>query len=126
MFFHQLAMWLAQLEQPDGGAVQQAAQQEAESGSSIFTFILPMMLALLVMMLLMRPRKTDTKHKERLKDLKKNDRVVTAGGILGTVISMREDTNYVTLRIDESTNTKLQILKSSIVKVIDDEEKKSD
>ncbi len=126
MFFHQLAMWLAQLEQPDGGAVQQAAQQEAESGSSIFTFILPMMLALLVMMMLMRPRKTDTKHKERLKDLKKNDRVVTAGGILGTVISMREDTNYVTLRIDESTNTKLQILKSSIVKVIDDEEKKSD
>ncbi len=126
MFFHQLAMWLAQLEQPDGGAVQQAAQQEAESGSSIFTFILPMMLALLVMMMLMRPRKTDTKHKERLKELKKNDRVVTAGGILGTVISMREDTNYVTLRIDESTNTKLQILKSSIVKVIDDEEKKSD
>ena len=55
-------------------------------------------------------------------DLKKNDKVVTAGGILGTVVNHRSDAEYVTLRVDEASNSKMQILAKSIVRVVSDED----
>jgi len=113
---------VAQLESgggtPAGEAAGETVQQAPKSG---LTFLIPMMLALLVMMLLMRPKKGNPEQTAKLAELKKNDRVVTAGGIIGTVLSIREDNNYVTLRIDESTNTKMQVVKSSIIKVLGDE-----
>lgn len=121
--FYSFMFWVAQLESDTGGAAGEAASGAAEQTSrpSGLSFLIPMMLALLVMMLLMRPKKGDQQQRQRLSELKKNDRVVTAGGIIGTVMSIREDNNYVTLRIDESTNTKMQIVKSSIIKVLGDE-----
>ena len=119
--FDSLMMVLAQLEQ-DGAATessevaQEAAAEASEGG--LFQFLLPMML---VVMLLMRPKKGDQQLKQQLAELKKNDRVVTAGGIIGTVSQIRDDANYVTVRIDESTNAKMQIVKTSIVKVLGDE-----
>ena len=122
--FDSLMMVLAQLEQ-DGAATESseiAEEAAAEaSGGGLFQFLLPMMAAMLVIMLLMRPKKGDQKLKQQLADLKKNDRVVTAGGIIGTVSQIRDDANYVTVRIDESTNAKMQIVKTSIVKVLGDE-----
>lgn len=88
-------------------------------GSMQFFFLI--IAATVMMMLLMRPKKVDQDQKNRLAGLKKNDRVVTAGGILGTVISVRDDNNTVTLRVDEASNTKIQILKTAISKVLVDE-----
>ncbi|MDG2013107.1 MAG: preprotein translocase subunit YajC [Pirellulaceae bacterium] len=122
--FNSLMMFLAQLEQDGTTAAASEAGQEAAaeaSGGSMFQLLLPMMAALLVIMLLMRPKKGDQQLKKQLADLKKNDRVVTAGGIIGTVSQIRDDANYVTVRIDESTNAKMQIVKTSIVKVLGDE-----
>jgi len=48
--------------------------------------------------------------------LKKNDRVVTVGGIVGTVVSARDD--EVVVRVDESSNTKLTFVRKSIQRVI--------
>lgn len=118
---HSFLLLVAQLESDAGGAAdvaQEAAEAAPRSGLS---FLIPMMLALLVMMLLMRPKKTDQAQAQRLSEMKKNDRVVTAGGIIGTVLSIRDEQNFVTIKIDESTNTKMQIIKSSIVKVLGDE-----
>ena len=127
LFFHHLFGWWAQLEPKGGGdAVEKAAEADSKSSPFGLGFFLPMMLALVVMMLLMRPRKGNTKQKERLKTLKKNDRVATAGGILGTIVTAREDTDYVTLRIDESSNTKIQVLRSSIMRIIEDDDKKDE
>ncbi len=122
MFYSWIFM-LAQLESESAPAAGTVATEAASqtSSPSMFSLLLPMMLALMVMMLLMRPKKGDQKQKALLTGLKKNDRVVTAGGIIGTVLSIRDDGNYVTLRIDESTNTKMQIVKSSIIKVLVDE-----
>ncbi|MGI9517669.1 MAG: preprotein translocase subunit YajC [Pirellulaceae bacterium] len=114
---------LAQLEGDPGAQAADAANEAGNQGGGGLGlgFFIPMMLALLVMMLLMRPKKPDQENQKRLSDLKKNDRVVTAGGIIGTVLAIRDDNNSVTLRIDESTNTKMQVLQSSIIKVITDE-----
>ena len=43
--------------------------------------------------LLIRPQQVrEKKHKELIASLKKGDRVVTAGGIHGTVVGLKEDT----------------------------------
>ena len=46
--------------------------------------------------------------------LAKNDRVRTIGGILGTVVDVRGD--EVTLKIDETNNTKIRISTSAVGK----------
>ena len=126
--FRSLVSLLAQIGPEDGG--QQVAnelannpppQQAPDGGLGGMGFWIPMLLALGLMLLLMRPRKADTELKKKLEELKKNDRVITAGGIIGTVVAIRDDNNSVTLRIDEATNAKMQVLKSSIIKVMGDE-----
>ena len=123
LFLDTLAGLLAQISPPGGEAADTATS--TSSGGGMFQYLLPFMVIMLLVMLLTRPRRGDAEAAERIKSLKKNDRVVTAGGIIGTVMSIREDTNYVTLRIDEASNTKMQILKTSIAKVLEGSEKTS-
>jgi len=49
-----------------------------------------------------------------VQSLSKNDRIQTIGGIIGTVVDIKED--EITLKIDESNNTKIKILRSAIGK----------
>ena len=44
--------------------------------------------------------------------LQKNDRIRTIGGILGTVVDIKDD--EITLKVDESNNTKIKIVSSAI------------
>ena len=57
--------------------------------------------------LLIRPQqKQQKKHQQMLTEIKKNDEVVTSGGIHGTVVNLDEQT--VTLRVDDNTRIKFQ------------------
>ena len=61
--------------------------------------------------LIIRPQQKRSKeHKQLLGGLSKGDRVVTSGGIYGTVVGVQED--IVVLRIDE--NTKVEVVKDNI------------
>jgi preprotein translocase subunit YajC len=73
-----------------------------------------LVLMVVVMYVLMfRPQQKKAKeHAEVLKTLKSGDRVVTSGGILGVVISVKDKS--VTVR---SGDTKLEILKSAVSEV---------
>lgn len=53
-------------------------------------------------------RREKTRHSEMIGNLKKNDRVVTSGGIIGTVASVSEDREEVTLKVDENTRIKFR------------------
>ena len=44
--------------------------------------------------------------------LAKNDRVRTIGGIIGTVVDIKDD--EITVKIDESNNTKIKVVPSAI------------
>lgn len=105
------------------------AGNEATPGFfSEMQYMLPAMLAIMVLyfLLMVRPQQQEqSKVSEKLANLKKNDRVVTAGGILGTVVSSRSESEYTTIKIDESSNTKMQIRTTSIVRVLTDEDQKS-
>jgi preprotein translocase subunit YajC len=47
-----------------------------------------------------------------IQSLAKNDRIQTIGGIIGTVVDIKDD--EITLKIDESNNTKIKIIRSAI------------
>ena len=72
--------------------------------------------------MLLRPQIRRQKElKSQVEQLKKNDRVVTIGGIYGTVMSIDRDANEVVLKVDESTGAKLRCTLSSVERVISDE-----
>ena len=67
--------------------------------------------------LLIRPqRKEQQRHREMIEQLKKGDEVITAGGIIGTVIHTQEDR----LTIKTSENTRLVVQRGRIAQVLTD------
>ena len=61
--------------------------------------------------MLIRPqRQREKDHQKLLKNLNKNDEIVTTGGIHGTIVNVKDKT--VTLRVDE--NVKIEIEKNSV------------
>jgi preprotein translocase subunit YajC len=67
---------------------------------------------------LIRKKTTDKGTVDRLKNLKRGDRVQTIGGILGTVVDARED--EVVVKVDETNNSKMTFIRKAIATVIDD------
>jgi preprotein translocase subunit YajC len=99
------------------------AAGEAAPSSGIFE-MLPAFVAigfLFYFMILLPERRKQKSHRTQLEGLKKNDRVVTIGGIYGTVMNVQRDTDEVTIKVDEATNTKLRMTLSSIARVVGDE-----
>jgi len=98
-----------------------AQEQQPDSPFSGFGGLLPpmIMIGLLFYFLIARPeRKRKAEMADMLGQLKKNDRVVTVGGLFGVVVNVSKDAEDVTLRIDDSNNTRLRVLRSAISRVI--------
>jgi preprotein translocase subunit YajC len=77
------------------------------------------LIAVLFYLLMIRPeRRKRAELTAMLSNLKKNDRVVTIGGIYGTVVNVQKDLDEVTIKVDESTNTKLRMQRAAIARVI--------
>jgi len=69
--------------------------------------LMPFFLILIVMMLFLPLlNKKDKKRQKRITELKKHDRVVTSGGIYGSVVAMDEHT--VTLEVAKDVRMKLK------------------
>ncbi len=93
--------------------------------ASLMPFI---MIAVLFYFMLIRPeRKKKADMASMMDSMKKNDRVVTIGGIHGVVVNVQKDSEDVTIRIDDSTNAKMRVLRSAISRIVtDDGETKQD
>jgi len=80
---------------------------------------IPLMVTLVLMyFLLMRPEQKKRKDMEKLLSaIKKNDHVVTIGGIFGTVVLANPGSESVVIRVDDSNGTKLKVLRSAISRV---------
>ncbi|MDP6635259.1 MAG: preprotein translocase subunit YajC [Phycisphaerae bacterium] len=57
-------------------------------------------------------RKNEAKRKEMLAALKKGDKVTTIGGIIGTVMEVRDD--EVTVKIDEGSNARMRFARWAV------------
>ena len=68
-------------------------------------------LLIIFYLFIIRPQhKQQKEHKEMINNIKKNDEVVTGGGIHGTVVNVKD--NSFILRVDD--NAKIEIQKNSI------------
>ena len=65
-----------------------------------------------------RQRERQRRHQGLLANLKKNDRVVTTGGLCGTVAAVDREAGRVSLKVDESANVKLTVTLASISQVV--------
>jgi preprotein translocase subunit YajC len=61
-------------------------------------------------------RKKQQQYAQMLAALKRNDRVQTVGGIIGTVVDVRDD--EVVLKVDETNNVKVRFARSAIKEVL--------
>ncbi len=64
-------------------------------------------------------RNQDKSRKQMLEQLKRGDRIQTIGGILGTVIEIRD--GEVLVKVDESSNAKIRFSRSAIHRVVAEE-----
>jgi preprotein translocase subunit YajC len=96
------------------------AQAADPPAPPLFVQLLPMVaIGVAAYLLLFRPeRERQRRQQALLTGLKKNDRVVTAGGICGTVAAVDRDAGRVTLKVDESANVKLTVTLASIAQVM--------
>ena len=77
-------------------------------------WVLLVLMVVMVFILFRGPRKKQQEHKKMVQSLEKNDKVRTIGGIVGTVVDIKGD--EITLKIDESNNTKIKVVSSAIGK----------
>lgn len=99
--------------------------QDAGGGGGIFAMLVILGPPLLLLFFLQTVfGRTDAKDRARrnqmISELKKNDRIVTIGGILGSVASVSEDRETVTIKVDE--NTRLKVQAAAIRSVVNDTE----
>jgi preprotein translocase subunit YajC len=98
------------------------AQAEGQpQGSTLLTFLPLIAIVFVGYFLLMRPMRRQEKERQALlAALKKNDKVITSGGLIGIVANIKDD--EVTLKVDESSNVRLRVTKGSVVRVVREEE----
>jgi len=95
-----------------------APQQSGEAAApgSFLTSIIPFALIIFIFyFLIIRPQNKKKKETEKmLSALKKGDKIITIGGIHGTVQSVKETT--VIIKVDDST--KIEFLRSAVSNVV--------
>ncbi len=105
--------------EPTGGAL-------GGSGNPL-TSMLPMVVAFMAIMyfLTIRPnQKKEKERKEMLSSLAKGDKVVTSGGITGSVVGLSEKT--VVLCVSDNPNVKIEFLRGAVTQVVSREGQNKD
>jgi preprotein translocase subunit YajC len=97
------------------------AQEQAKDGKTeqpIWATFLPLLviIALFYLLFIVPQRRERRTRDEMMRQLKKNDRVVTNAGIIATVANIKDE--EVTLRIDDTSNARLTVLRSSIARIL--------
>ncbi|MDZ7722448.1 MAG: preprotein translocase subunit YajC [candidate division KSB1 bacterium] len=96
--------------------------QSGEGGSALGMFLPLIIIFLIMWLLIFRPQaKKQKKHQQMLQAVKKGDKILTAGGIYGTVNGFKENESIIILKVDDGC--KVDLLKSSIAQNITAEER---
>ena len=99
--------------------------EEAPNAEGSFLPMIMMIGMLFVVMyfFMIRPQNKKQRTLDAMRnELAKNDKVMTTGGLIGIVTKIKD--NEVILKIDESNNTRVTVVKGAIVHVIDKTEEK--
>ena len=97
------------------GAAPAAAPPAGAGGQQIFV-MLAVMVGAMLLFSFVGSRRERKKREQLLSSIKRHDRVVTIGGIVGSVVEMKDDS--VVLKVDETSNTRITFSKSAISQVM--------
>ena len=89
----------------------------AKQGNPMMQF-LPLMVIMFAVMyfLIIRPQKQKEKKRlEMISNVRKQDKIVTAGGVHGVVVTVKE--HDVIIRVDDAKDVKIKVEKSAITSV---------
>jgi preprotein translocase subunit YajC len=93
-------------------------------GGGLFQFLpILLIMGLFVFILMGGQRKEKKRRAKLLAALRKGNKVQTVGGILGTVVELRE--TEVVLKVDENTNTRIKFGRSSVQSIISESQEAS-
>ncbi len=96
-------------------------QQGAQGGGSSLGMWLPIILIFAIMyFLIFRPQaKRQKEQRKMIESLQKGDKIVTAGGMHGQIVGIKEKEGTIIVKIAD--NTKIELVRSSVAKVIGNE-----
>ena len=98
-------------------AILQAAPAAGQQGGGWSMWIMLALIFVVMWFFMIRPQKKQQKELQNFRDsLKKGDKVVTIGGIYGTVAEIKEDS--VLIEVDH--NVKIRVSKQALVKDFSD------
>ena len=101
--------WIVAMGSPEGGG---------GGMGGMFTLLWFALIFVVMYLLLIRPQQKKAKeHKRLISELKKGDKVVTSGGMFGTIFAIDEDRGRIVLKIGD--DVKMEFLKSSIAAKVD-------
>jgi len=103
---------------PTCTAFAQGSQPRPGAGGGLLEmFILLGLVMLIFYFVLFRDqRRRQKERKEMLANLRKGDKVMTIGGIIGTIVAVRDD--EVVVKVDEANNVKVTFVRSAVDKVL--------
>ena len=82
-----------------------AASQPGQGGGGLIAFLPFILIMVIIYFLMIRPQTKRQKEKDTMRDdLKKGDKIITMGGIYGTVQGFKEKGRQAIIKIDNNTN----------------------
>jgi preprotein translocase subunit YajC len=81
-------------------------------------FLMVIIFGLMWFMFIRPQRKQEASRRAMIAGVRKNDRIVTTGGILGVVTNVKEQDEEVTIKIDEARDVKVRVLRNNIAAVL--------
>ena len=97
------------------GASAPGAPNAAPGGSS-FMIMMIVLLGAMILFSFVSSRREKKKRDQLLGNIKKHDKVLTIGGVVGTVVEVKDA--EIILKVDETSNTRITFTKSAISQVI--------
>ena len=87
--------------------------QNASGGLTIFLIQIGALIAIFYVMLIRPQRKQQERHRQLLASLQRGDKIVTAGGIIGEVVHLKDD--EVTVKSGES---RVVVMRANVANIL--------
>lgn len=89
-----------------------------QGGSSFFAFLPFILIFVIIYFLMIRPQSRKQKEtKLMIESLAKGDKVITIGGLIGSIVGFRDNDGIVILKVAD--NVKLEVTKTAVAKKIE-------